>query len=295
MAYRSMKFALFGNVYQAKKSTAVQKLFSVISAKGGELSIQKDFHSFLKDKVKIEIPDCKIIDGNDFTADIAVCMGGDGTFLDVASRVGVKEIPILGINTGRLGFLANFSSDEIEYAIDCIYSNDFKIEKHSVLQITCDDAELKGCPYALNEIAILKHDISSMIGIKTSINGEYLTTYLADGLIVGTPTGSTAYSLSVGGPIIVPQSETISLAPVAPHSLNARPLVLCDDSEIELTVESRSHNFLIAIDGRSQSYEEGITLRIKKAPHCVKSITKPGHSYFKTLRHKMMWGADNRR
>ncbi len=133
-----------------------------------------------------------------------------------------------------------------------------------------------------------------MISIHTNINGEYLTTYQADGLIVATPTGSTAYSLSVGGPIIEPQSDSISLTPVAPHSLNIRPIVLCDDAEIELCVESRSHNFLISIDGRSRSYKDRIHLRIKKAPYKVKVVTAEGQNFFSTLRRKMMWGMDNR-
>jgi len=223
-----------------------------------------------------------------------VCMGGDGTFLDVASRVGDKEIPIIGINTGRLGFLASFSPDHIEATMADIYDGNFGVEAHSVLNISCDEMELKGYPCALNEIAILKHDISSMISIHTDINDEYLTTYQADGLIIGTPTGSTAYSLSVGGPIIVPQSDTISLTPVAPHSLNMRPLVLCDNSEISLRVESRSNSFLISLDGRSQSYPDNIHLRIRKAPYSVKVVTRQGQSFFSTLRKKMMWGTDSR-
>ena len=221
-------------------------------------------------------------------------MGGDGTFLDVASRVGDKEIPIIGINTGRLGFLASFSPDHIEETMADIYGGNFGVEAHSVLNISCDELELKNYPFALNEIAILKHDISSMISIHTDINDEYLTTYQADGLIISTPTGSTAYSLSVGGPIIVPQSDTISLTPVAPHSLNMRPLVLCDNSEISLRVESRSHSFLISLDGRSQSYPDNIHLRIRKAPYSVKVVTRQGQSFFSTLRKKMMWGADSR-
>lgn len=175
-----------------------------------------------------------------------------------------------------------------------IYEGNFGIEAHSVLNISCDEMELKDYPYALNEIAILKHDISSMISIHTDINDEYLTTYQADGLIIGTPTGSTAYSLSVGGPIIVPQSDTISLTPVAPHSLNMRPMVLCDNSEISLRVESRSHSFLISLDGRSQSYPDNIHLRIRKAPYSIRVVTRQGHSFFSTLRKKMMWGADSR-
>ena len=291
---KKLKFALFGNVHQERKSAAVQKFLAIAAERKAELAIPEQFHQFLKENLKIHVPACEIITTNEFTADYVVCMGGDGTFLDVASRVGNKEIPIIGINTGRLGFLASFSPDHIEDTIADIYDGNFGVEAHSVLNISCDEMELKDYPFALNEIAILKHDISSMISIHTDINDEYLTTYQADGLIIGTPTGSTAYSLSVGGPIIVPQSETISLTPVAPHSLNMRPLVLCDNSEISLRVESRSHSFLISLDGRSQSYPDNIHLRIRKAPYYVKVVTRQGQSFFSTLRKKMMWGADSR-
>lgn len=291
---KKLKFALFGNVHQERKSAAVQKFLAIATERKAELAMPESFFSFLRDNMKIHVPDCEIIKDNNFTADYVVCMGGDGTFLDVASRVGDKEIPIIGINTGRLGFLASFSPDHIEETMADIYDGNFRVEAHSVLNISCDEMNLKDYPFALNEIAILKHDISSMIAIHTDINDEYLTTYQADGLIIGTPTGSTAYSLSVGGPIIVPQSDTISLTPVAPHSLNMRPMVLCDDSEISLRVESRSHSFLISLDGRSQSYPDNIHLRIRKAPYCVKVVTKQNQSFFSTLRRKMMWGADSR-
>lgn len=291
---KKLKFALFGNVYQERKSAAVQKFFAIASERKAEIAMPELFHQFLTNNLKINVPTCEIIKNNQFEADYVVCMGGDGTFLDVASRVADKEIPIVGINTGRLGFLASFSPDHIEATIADLYEGNFDVEQHSVLNISCDEMELKDYPFALNEIAILKHDISSMITIHTNINDEYLTTYQADGLIIGTPTGSTAYSLSVGGPIIVPQSDTICLTPVAPHSLNMRPIVLCDNSEISLRVESRSHSFLISLDGRSQSYPDNIHMRIRKAPYCVKVVTRQGQSFFSTLRKKMMWGADNR-
>ncbi|MBQ7156599.1 MAG: NAD kinase [Bacteroidaceae bacterium] len=289
-----MKFALFGNIYQERKSAAVQKFFATASERKAEIIIPEQFFLFLRDNLKINIPPCEVIKDDDFTADFVVCMGGDGTFLDVASKVGNKGIPIIGINTGRLGFLASFTPEQIEATIEDIYQGNYTVEKRSALHLSCDEMELKGYPYALNEVAISKHDISSMISIHTSINDEYLTTYQADGLIIGTPTGSTAYSLSVGGPIIVPQSNTISLTPVAPHSLNMRPIVLCDNSEITLRVESRSRRFLISLDGRSESYPENIHLRIRKAPYMVNVVVRPEQNFFSTLRKKMMWGADKR-
>ena len=235
-----------------------------------------------------------VFEGSDFEADIVLSMGGDGTFLKAASHVGNKNIPILGINTGRLGFLADVSPEEMEETFEDIYKGNYKIEDRSVLQAFSEGQPLKGYPCGLNEIAILKRDSSSMITIHTSINGAYLTTYQADGLVIATPTGSTAYSLSIGGPVIVPHSQTIAITPVAPHSLNVRPIVINDDWEITLDVESRSHNFLIAIDGRSETCREGTRLTIRKADYKIKVIKRPNHVFFHTLRDKMMWGADGR-
>ena len=225
---------------------------------------------------------------------MVISIGGDGTFLKAARRVGNKGIPILGINTGRLGFLADVSPEEMEETIEEVYQNHYTVEERSVLQLLCDDKHLKNSPYALNEIAILKRDSSSMISIRTAINGAHLTTYQADGLIIATPTGSTAYSLSVGGPIIVPHSKTIAITPVAPHSLNVRPIVICDDWEITLDVESRSHNFLVAIDGSSETCKETTRLTIRRADYSIKVVKRFYHIFFDTLRTKMMWGADSR-
>ena len=291
---KSLKFALFGNVYQEHKSIAAHKFINTAQQLGLTLAIHEPFYNFLCSQPEVHMPECEIIRSNDFTADYAVCIGGDGTFLDTASKVADKNIPIIGINAGRLGFLANFSPDHIETDIKDIISGSYSTQSHSVLNMKCDEIDLHGYPFALNEVAILKHDISSMITIHTSINGEPLTTYQADGLIVSTPTGSTAYSLSVGGPTIVPQSNTLCLTPIAPHSLNMRPIVLCDDYEIDLMVESRSQSFLISLDGRSQSYPDKIHLHIKKAPYHITVVTRHQQSYFSTLRKKMMWGADTR-
>lgn len=295
MSEPSLKFALFGNIYQEKKSAAVQKILSVLSERDARLAIDEPFLHFLRDKVQINLPDFEIIRSDDFEADFAICMGGDGTFLNVANRVGTKQIPILGFNTGRLGFLASFLPDDIEAVVENLYAGNYSLESHRVLQLCCEEQTLSvGSPYALNEIALLKHDISSMISIHTSINGEYLTTYQADGLIIGTPTGSTAYSLSVGGPIVMPQCHAITLTPVAPHSLNMRPIVLTDDCEVELKVESRSRSFLIAIDGRSHSQKDNVHLIVRRAPHEVRVVKRPGQTFFDTLCKKMMWGVDQR-
>lgn len=289
-----MKFALFGNTYQAKKSAHVERLLSLLDKRRAEVCICREFYQFLTRDLKMNLRPADVFDGNDFEADMVLSIGGDGTFLKAASRVGERNIPILGINTGRLGFLADVSPEEMEETFDDIYNEDYRIEDRSVLQVTCNEQELKGYPFGLNEIAVLKRDSSSMISIHTSINGAYLTTYQADGLVVATPTGSTAYSLSIGGPIIVPHSNTIAITPVAPHSLNIRPIVINDDWEITLDVESRSHNFLIAIDGRSETCREGSRLSIRKADYQIKVVKRNNHIFFSTLRDKMMWGADGR-
>lgn len=289
-----MKFALFGNTFQAKKSVHIERLLTILQKHQAEVFICQDFYDFLTKEQHMNIHVAGTFNDNDFNADMVLSIGGDGTFLKAASRVGNRNIPILGINTGRLGFLADVSPEDMEDTFDDIYNHNYKIEDRSVLQVSCDGQELKGYPYGLNEIAILKRDSSSMIAIHASINGAPLTTYQADGLVIATPTGSTAYSLSIGGPIIVPHSNTIAITPVAPHSLNVRPIVINDDWEITLDVESRSHNFLIAIDGRSETCSEGTRLFIRKAPYQIKVVKRPNHIFFHTLRDKMMWGADGR-
>ena len=289
-----MKFALFGNTYQAKKSAHVIRLLSILKQYNAVVYINREFYHFLVDEQKMDIQAAGVFEGNDFEADMVLSMGGDGTFLRAASYVGNKNIPILGINTGRLGFLADVSPEEMEDTFKDIYNHNFKVEDRSVLQVISNGQPLKGYPCGLNEIAVLKRDSSSMITIHTSINGAYLTTYQADGLVIATPTGSTAYSLSIGGPVIVPHSNTIAITPVAPHSLNVRPIVINDDWEITLDVESRSHNFLVAIDGRSETCREGTRLIIRKADYNIKVVKRPNHVFFHTLRDKMMWGADGR-
>ncbi len=289
-----MKFAIIGNTYQATTSSHAENLFRILERHNAQLCVCREFYHFLTADLHLDIPSAELFDEDDFHADMVISIGGDGTFLKAASRVGKKNIPILGINTGRLGFLADISPEEMENTFEEIYNNHYKVEERSVLQLKCDDELLMKFPYALNEIAVLKRDSSSMISIHAAINGAPLTTYQADGLVISTPTGSTAYSLSVGGPVIVPHSKTIAITPVAPHSLNVRPIVICDDWEITLDVESRSHNFLVAIDGRSESCKETTRLHISRADYSIKVVKRYNHIFFDTLRNKLMWGADIR-
>lgn len=290
-----MKFAIFGNTYQAKKSSHAKELFRLLEKHWAELYICRDFYHFLTNDLKLEIKDATLFDGDHFEADMVISIGGDGTFLKAAGRVGRKNIPILGINTGRLGFLADVSPEEMEETFNEIHKGQYNVEERSVLQLSSNKKKMEILPYALNDIAILKRDSSSMITIHTSINDAYLATYQADGLIIATPTGSTAYSLSVGGPIIVPHSNTIAITPVAPHSLNIRPIVIRDDWKITLDVESRSHNFLVSIDGSSESFTENDRITINRADYTIKVVKRLNHVFFDTLRSKMMWGIDSRK
>ena len=294
MTSRKLRFAIVGNTYQAKKSASVQKILNCLAMHEAEVCMEREFHRFLVHGQHLSLDGVEVFDGNDFEADFTVSMGGDGTFLKTASMVGEKQIPIIGVNTGRLGFLADINPPEIEPMVQAIYEGDYAIDTRTVLQVETDGQPLAGCPFALNDVAILKRDVAAMITVRTTINGDYVTTYQADGLVISTPTGSTAYSLSVGGPIIVPGTHVFSITAVAPHSLNVRPLVLSEDSEITLTVESRSHNFLVALDGRSEKLSDSTRLTLRKAPYRVKVVKRAGQKYFHTLRDKMMWGADQR-
>jgi NAD+ kinase len=294
MTQRKLRFALFGNIYQVRKSASIQKVLSTIARYGGELYVDMEYYYFLKDNQHLDINATKVLSDDDFTADFAISMGGDGTFLKTASRVGKKNIPILGVNMGRLGFLADISPDDIEHTMDALHRDDYAIESRAVIEVEIDGQPMADGNYALNDVAILKRDTASMISISAHINGQLLTTYQADGLVISTPTGSTAYSLSNGGPIIVPGTKVFSMTAVAPHSLNIRPIVIPDSSVIELDVESRSHSFLVAIDGRSEKYKEGTKITLRRAPYYIKVVKRSDHRYFNTLREKMMWGADVR-
>lgn len=294
MTTRKLRFAIFGNIYQPKKSVSIQKILACLSQHEAEAYIERNFYTFITEGQQLPLTDVKVFENDQFEADFAISMGGDGTFLRTASIVGMKQIPILGINTGRLGFLADVNAQEIEHTINALHDEDYAVDTRAVIQVETNGQSLQGYNCALNDVAILKRDNASMIAIRATINGEMLTTYQADGLIVSTPTGSTAYSLSVGGPIIVPGTHVFSLTAVAPHSLNVRPIVIAEDSVIELSVESRTQNYLVALDGRSEKLSDTTTLTLRRAPYRVQVIKRAGTKYFHTLREKMMWGADQR-
>lgn len=291
-----MKVGVFGSEYQMEKQNIIKRLFEKLRSQEAEIYVDVDFYTFLTDAFDYEPPVTGLLADDDMSdLDLVLSIGGDGTFLRTAARVNRQNVPILGINTGRLGFLADVSKNDIEDTLDEIFKNYYRVEERTLLRLHTEEKAYRGYNYALNEIAILKRDTSSMITIHTWLNDDYLTSYQADGLVIATPTGSTAYSMSVNGPIIVPQSQSVVLSPVAPHSLNVRPLVVPDTSIITLGVESRSQSFLIALDGRSEIFPSGIQLRVNKADYTTKVIKRYNHTFYETLREKLMWGADARK
>ena len=294
------KIALFGSTFPDRTMEAERRFCSVCTVLTKySLTLYLPnvfFQSLSHESQQILRPICELFDVVP-PIDMAFSIGGDGTFLRTAAAIGRSGIPIFGINTGRLGFLADVGYDNLESAIGEIAEGKFRIESRTLLEIVTDDdtfmpfgTDLK----ALNEVAIMKQETASMLTIHAHINGEYLTTYQADGLIVSTPTGSTAYSLSIGGPILMPTSSSLILAAIAPHSLTSRPLVVDNDSCISLKVESRSKNFLVSMDGESQIFSDSMAIKIRKADYKLRVMKRLEHTFFDTLREKLMWGADIR-
>lgn len=288
-----MKIAIFGKQYHTSYQEVLQELFDTLVALRCDIHIEQEFLDMLLTDPALQLPDMSSITSNNFDADMALSIGGDGTFLHTAARIGSKNIPILGINTGRLGFLAELSGNEVGPALQDILKGQYQVEERTLLQVESEGIETLW-PYSLNEVAILKLDSASMISIRTIINDDYFNTYQADGLIIATPTGSTAYALSAGGPILVPQAANWVLAPVAPHSFTVRPLVVNDDVTISLQVACRTGKFMLSCDGRSIQLPADKTITLRKAPFTIKVVKGNGHTFSKTLRNKLMWGVDKR-
>lgn len=289
------RVALFGKSLQADKCRFVVQVADTLAALGIEVLIESHYAEVLR-----VFPQCQsLMSLAEYTAssapiDMAVSIGGDGTFLSTAERLGRRQVPILGVNTGRLGFLSDVMPERIEIALEQVVRGECTLSSRSLIAVEVADEAFDVYPFALNEIAVLKHDNSSLIEVETHVDGQLLTTYVADGLIVSTPTGSTGYALSVGGPVLAPESPTFCVAPVAPHSLTMRPVILPDGCEMELRVKSRTGRFLIALDGRSKSLPAGINIRLRKADYRVVVVKTAGNDFFHTLRDKMMWGLDQR-
>lgn len=289
-----MRIAVFGNRYQEAHIEELSTLFDLMSRHNVWVEMEESFYNYLCSVLTSPPEVNDLIKGDDFNAAIALSIGGDGTFLRTAQRVGEKEIPILGINTGHLGYLADVTVNEANDKLQNLLDGKYHVESRTMIAVTSPDAELDLWRYALNEVAILKEDTSSMIEMEATVDDSHLATYLADGLIVSTPTGSTGYNLSVGGPIVAPSAPVWAISPVAAHSLTMRPLIVADDSVISVTTRSRSETYRISLDGRSQTLPVGTTIEMRRAPFVTRVIQRLDHRFTDTLRSKLLWGIDKR-
>jgi len=283
-----MTIAIFGNTLRPETIREVKHIVEFLQLRGVNVVLSQELRH---DAFNREYPSVEdYIAHSDDSIDFALSVGGDGTFLTTASLVGHLDIPILGINCGHLGYLAEVQTDTIDAVLDQLITNSYTIEQRRMLEVTCQQGGKIVSPYALNEVAILKSGLSSMITIDVSLNGEFLHKYKADGLLVATPTGSTAYNLSVGGPLLEPHVNAIILTPVATHSLNIRPLVVLDDSKIDVKISSRNGNYLLSVDGRSQVLNQDIQLHIERSQRTVKLVRINGQTFMHSLKEKLHWG-----
>lgn len=287
-----MKIALFTNLDVIENN---DNIFSVIkSLIKNKIEFEIDINSKISksalQSANIEEDNIKnFVELND-SYDFAISVGGDGTILNSVEKIGELSIPIIGLNTGRLGFLANSSLKNIEKVINKLKNNDFNISKRSIIEVLFNGEK----KYALNEITVSRKNTTSLITIEAKLNNQYLNTYWADGLIVSTPTGSTGYSLSCGGPIIIPESKNFVLTPIAPHNLNARPLVISDDKKVDISVNGRENEYLISVDSNIYSVPIDLTIIVQKASRFLKMVEFNEDSYLKVLREKLLWGKDKR-
>ena len=292
-----MKIAIYGQSADKISKNIFLELLSISKSENIILLIEKKYNSILLHKSEISHSHKLFTsyENLDSTVDLMITIGGDGTLLRSISFVRDLGIPIIGINTGRLGFLATLNQELLNIELKKILKGEFKIEERSLLEVNVDNNDdFSDFNFALNEVSVGRKNTTSMIEIKTTLNGEYLNTYWADGLIVSTPTGSTGYSLSCGGPIMTPSSQTFSITPIAPHNLNARPLVISDEIKIELSVEGREKSHLLSLDSRINSLKNNVKIKIKKANYKIKLASFKNNSFYKTLRSKLLWGEDRR-
>lgn len=290
-----MKIALHGRPFNDDVTPFLEELFQHLHTKEAEIHIYSGFLTSLEKK-KIPTGKVKVYEtpADLKKTDFILSIGGDGTLLETVTFVGKKQIPILGINTGRLGFLATTPREQTKIAVNALYKGDYVVEERALIKLIAQEDIFEGVNFGLNEFTILKRESSSMIVVHTYIDGEYLNSYWADGLIVSTPTGSTGYSLSCGGPLLLPNNKNFIIAPVSPHNLNVRPMVVPDNCEISFQVEGRSKKIMVSIDSRSKSIPANLELKIKKAEFPVKLIALKSYNYLQTLRNKLNWGLDMR-
>lgn len=283
-----MVIAIFGNTLRSETIREVKHIIEFLQLRGVDIVLSQELRheAFSRDFPSVE----DYVSHTGETIDFALSVGGDGTFLTTASLVGHLDIPILGINCGHLGYLAEVRTDNIDIVLEQLINNQYTIEQRRMLEVTCQQDGKIASPYALNEIAVLKSGLSSMITVEVTLNGEYLHSYKADGLLIATPTGSTAYNLSVGGPLLDPHVNAIVLSPVATHSLNIRPLVVLDDSKIDLKVSSRNGSYMISIDGRAQVVNDNLQLHVERSTRTIKLVHVEGQSFMQSLKDKLHWG-----
>ena len=293
-----MKVAIFGQYYQNDTRPIIRDIIVFFEANQVEMVIEKDFlaNLYKEDIVQKEYKTFSKHTDLDSSFDILISIGGDGTILRAATFVRDLGIPILGVNAGRLGFLAKVQKENIETFLQIVLEKKYSISERTLLGLTAAplNSEISNLNFAMNEVTVSRKDTTSMITIETYLNGEYLNSYWADGLIISTPTGSTGYSLSCGGPVLTPDVKSLVITPIAPHNLNARPLVITDDTEIELHVSGREENYLVSLDSRTTSISNNTVLKIKKTPFVIKMVEIPNETFLKTLRNKLLWGQDKR-
>lgn len=291
-----MTIAIFGSPYPEHFSKYIQHLIKKLETEHINLIIEEEFSIFLENNIRFNksISTFNSYETLKNKADFLLSIGGDGTLLKAVTYVRESEIPIMGINTGRLGFISSISADQIDDAITDILKGNYKINERTLLELGSDKNLFKEKNFALNEVAVSKKDTSSMIRIDAYVDDEFLNTYWADGLVVSTPTGSTGYSLSCGGPIIMPGTNNIIITPNAPHNLNVRPIVIDDNSVVRLKIEDRDQLALVSLDSRSRAFDSETELIIKKANFKVRLVQPQNNSLIKTIRHKLMWGLDKR-
>lgn len=289
------KVAIHSKDIAESKLFFVKQIFTELENYGVEIVISKDFDRLLHSiNFRPNVVGTFSAPHHLSGVDLMLSVGGDGTFLESTTIVQHQNVPILGINTGRLGFLATTSKEQIHSALESLIAGHYTLDERILLELEADRDLFKGVNIALNEFAIMKRDSSSMIVVHTYIDGEYLNSYWADGLIVATPTGSTGYSLSVGGPVVVPQSNNFVISPVSPHNLNVRPLIVPTESVIAFEIEGRSKNFLVSLDSRSRKVDSNIQMAVRRCNYTCKMIRLDGDSFLKTLREKLNWGMDIR-
>ncbi len=288
-----MKIGVHGKEFTRQSVSFVQHIFEILS--GNDLYVSSKFASHLKQPV-FKTFKWKVYEPADPVKNIElfISIGGDGTLLETVSHIGSSEIPVLGINTGRLGFLATISRDETERALAQVLKGNYSLDKRAVLRLQASNDIFGKLNFALNDFTIVKKDTSSMITIHTFIDGEFLNSYWADGIIVATPTGSTGYSLSCGGPLIFPRSGNFVITPVSPHNLTVRPIIVADGAKISFKIEGRSKKFLVSLDSRIATIDSAVDLQVMKADFNVNLIQLEDQHYFKTLRQKLNWGLDIR-